>query len=99
MVTAPASGTISKLNVEKGERVVGTQQMAGTEMMRLADLNQMQVEVDVNENDIIRVSVGDTSIIDVDSYSQMDKKFKGIVTQIANTANPKASADAVTEFK
>ncbi|WP_286755630.1 efflux RND transporter periplasmic adaptor subunit [Roseivirga sp. UBA838] len=99
VVTAPASGTISKLNVEKGERVVGTQQMAGTEMMRLADLNQMQVEVDVNENDIIRVSVGDTSIIDVDSYSQMDKKFKGIVTQIANTANPKASADAVTEFK
>lgn len=98
-VRAPATGTISKLNVEKGERVVGTQQMAGTEMMRLADLNQMQVEVDVNENDIIRVSLGDTAIIDVDSYTAMDKKFRGIVTQIANTANPKTSADAVTEFK
>ncbi len=99
IIRAPASGTISLLNVEKGERVVGTAQMAGTEMMRIADLNQMQVEVDVNENDIIRVNVGDTTIIDVDSYSQMEKKFRGIVTQIANTANPKASADAVTEFK
>lgn len=99
IIRAPADGTISLLNVEKGERVVGTQQMAGTEMMRIADLNQMQVEVDVNENDIIRVNQGDTAIIDVDSYSQQEKKFKGIVTQIANTANPKASADAVTEFK
>ena len=87
------------LNVEKGERVVGTQQMAGTEMMRLADLNQMEVQVDVNENDIIRVSLGDTAIIDVDSYTSMDKKFRGVVTQIANTANPKNSPDAVTEFK
>lgn len=98
-VRAPSTGTISKLDVEQGERVVGTQQMAGTEMMRLADLNQMEVQVDVNENDIIRVNEGDTAIIDVDSYSSMDKKFKGIVTAIANTANPKASADAVTEFK
>ncbi|NVJ45774.1 MAG: efflux RND transporter periplasmic adaptor subunit [Cytophagia bacterium] len=99
IIRAPASGTISLLNVEKGERVVGTQQMAGTEMMRIADLNQMQVEVDVNENDIIRVNQGDTAIIDVDSYSQMETKFKGVVTQIANTANSKSSADAVTEFK
>lgn len=99
VVRAPESGTISKLDVEKGERVVGTQQMAGTEMMRLADLNQMEVQVDVNENDIIRVSEGDTAIIDVDSYTSMDKKFKGVVTAIANTANPKTSADAVTEFK
>ena len=99
VVQAPSSGTISLLNVEQGERVVGTQQMAGTEMMRLADLNQMEVQVDVNENDIIRVSLGDTAIIDVDSYTSMDKKFSGIVTQIANTANPKASPDAVTEFK
>lgn len=98
-VRAPSTGTISKLNVEQGERVVGTQQMAGTEMMRLADLNQMEVQVDVNENDIIRVNEGDTAIIDVDSYSSMDKKFKGVVTSIANTANPKTSADAVTEFK
>jgi HlyD family secretion protein len=99
VVRAPSTGTISKLDVEKGERVVGTQQMAGTEMMRLADLNLMEVQVDVNENDIIRVSEGDTAIIDVDSYSAMEKKFKGVVTAIANTANPKASADAVTEFK
>lgn len=99
VVRAPASGTISKLDVEKGERVVGTQQMAGTEMMRIADLTQMQVNVDVNENDIIRVSEGDTTIIDVDSYTYMDKKFRGVVTQIANTANPQASADAVVEFK
>lgn len=99
VVRAPASGTISKLDVEKGERVVGTQQMAGTEMMRIADLTQMQVQVDVNENDIIRVAEGDTTEIDVDSYTYMDKKFRGVVTQIANTANPQASADAVVEFK
>ena len=98
-VRAPSSGTISKLDVEQGERVVGTSQMAGTEMMRLADLNKMQVEVDVNENDIIRVGLGDTAIIDVDSYTSMEKTFKGIVTSIANTANTKSSADAVTEFK
>lgn len=99
VLRAPSSGTISKLDVEKGERVVGTQQMAGTEMMRIADLTQMQVQVDVNENDIIRVSEGDTTEIDVDSYTYMDKKFRGVVTQIANTANPQASADAVVEFK
>ncbi len=99
VLRAPASGTISKLVVEKGERVVGTQQMQGTEMMRIADLTQMQVEVDVNENDIIRVAEGDTTEIDVDSYTYMDKKFRGVVTQIANTANPQASPDAVVEFK
>ncbi|MCE7993221.1 MAG: HlyD family efflux transporter periplasmic adaptor subunit [Roseivirga sp.] len=99
VLRAPSSGTISKLDVEKGERVVGTQQMAGTEMMRIADLTQMQVEVDVNENDIIRVAEGDTTEIDVDSYTYMDKKFRGVVTQIANTANPQASPDAVVEFK
>lgn len=99
VVRAPSSGTVSKLDVEKGERVVGTQQMAGTEMMRIADLTQMEVQVDVNENDIIRVKQGDQVEIDVDSYTAMDKKFKGIVTSIANTANTKASADAVTEFQ
>jgi HlyD family secretion protein len=99
VMEAPASGTISKLNVLKGERVVGTQQMAGTEMMRIADLTKMEVRVDVNENDIIRVSEGDTTIIDVDSYTYMDRSFQGVVTAIANTANPKASADAVTEFE
>jgi HlyD family secretion protein len=99
VVRAPSTGTVSKLDVEKGERVVGTQQMAGTEMMRIADLTQMEVQVDVNENDIIRVKQGDQVEIDVDSYTSMDKKFKGIVTSIANTANAKASADAVTEFQ
>ncbi|MGW8121010.1 efflux RND transporter periplasmic adaptor subunit [Roseivirga echinicomitans] len=99
VVRAPSSGTVSKLDVEKGERVVGTQQMAGTEMLRIADLTMMEVRVDVNENDIIRVAQGDTAIIDVDSYSSMEKKFRGIVTSIANTANAKSSADAVTEFQ
>lgn len=98
-VFAPMGGIVSKLNVEKGERVVGTQQMAGTEMLRIADLNRMEVQVDVNENDIIRVSRGDTAIIDVDAYAAQNKKFKGVVTSIANTANTKATPDAVTEFQ
>jgi len=98
-VYAPVSGTVSKLLVEKGERVVGTQQMAGTEMLRIADLSRMEVRVNVNENDIVRISMGDTTIIDVDSYSQSGKKFRGIVTSIANSANEKASQDAVTEFE
>lgn len=98
-IKAPMSGIVSKLDVEKGERVVGTSQMAGTEMLRIADLNQMEVRVDVNENDIVRVSLGDTAVIDVDSYAYLDKKFKGVVTAIANTANAKASPDAVTEFE
>jgi HlyD family secretion protein len=98
-VNSPVSGIVSNLLIEKGERVVGTQQMAGTEMMTIADLSRMEVRVDVNENDIVRLSLGDTTIIDVDAYSSAGKKFKGIVTSIANTANTKASADAVTEFK
>lgn len=98
-VMAPISGVVSKLVVKQGERVVGTQQMTGTEMLRIADLNNMEVRVAVNENDIIRVSLGDTAIIDVDSYAHLEKKFKGVVTAIANTANDKASADAITEFE
>jgi len=98
-IRAPISGIVSKLDVELGERVVGTAQMTGTEMLRIADLTKMEARVDVNENDIIRVSVGDTANIDVDSYSHIGKKFKGVVTNIANTANDKVSADAVTEFE
>ena len=98
-IYAPASGTISKLNVDQGERVVGTSQMAGTEMLRIANLLAMEVRVNVNENDISRVSLGDTAIIDVDAYAPLEKQFKGIVTAIANTANDRASADAVTEFE
>lgn len=98
-VYSPVNGVVSKLLVEKGERVVGTQQMAGTEMLRLADLTKMEVRVNVNENDIIRINLGDETLIDVDSYSSSGKKFKGVVTSIANSANTKASPDAVTEFE
>jgi HlyD family secretion protein len=98
-IRAPISGIVSKLDVELGERVVGTAQMTGTEMLRIADLTKMEARVDVNENDIIRVAVGDTAEIDVDSYSHTGKVFKGIVTNIANTANDKTSPDAVTEFE
>jgi HlyD family secretion protein len=106
-IYAPMNGIVSKLDVELGERVVGTSQMAGTEMLRIANLNNMEVRVNVNENDIVRVSKGDTAIIDVDAYSSRDKKFKGIITQIANTANgmggalgaSSASVEAVTEFE
>lgn len=98
-VVAPMEGTVSKLSVKKGERVVGTQTMTGTEMMRIADLNIMEVRVDVNENDIVRVHQGDTAVIDVDAYSNLNKKFKGTVTLIANTAKDKLSADAITEFE
>jgi HlyD family secretion protein len=98
-IYAPVSGTISKLSVEKGERVVGTSQMAGTELLRIANLNTMEVRVNVNENDIIRVNVGDSAIVEVDSYSGKDEKFRGIVTQIANTAKDAVTLEAVTEFE
>lgn len=96
-IFSPVNGTISKLNKEKGERVVGTAQMEGTEIMRLANLNEMEVSVDVNENDIVRVHSGDTALIEVDAY--MDRKFKGIVTEIANSANTTGvTAEQVTNF-
>ena len=96
-IYAPMSGTISLLNVELGERVVGTQQMAGTEILRVANLNNMEVEVDVNENDIVKVNIGDTTIVEVDAY--LKKQFKGIVTEIANSAAGTLAADQVTNFK
>lgn len=98
-VVAPMDGIVSKLSVKKGERVVGTAQMQGTEMLRIADLSKMEVRVNVNENDIVRVHIGDSAIIDVDAYANTGKKFKGIVTHIANTAKDKVSADAITEFE
>jgi len=98
-VVAPMDGVVSKLIVKNGERVVGTATMAGTEMLRIADLNKMEVRVDVNENDIVRVHVGDTAVIDVDAYSSQSKEFKGLVTLIANTAKDKTSTDAITEFE
>ena len=96
-IYAPMSGTISKLDVELGERVVGTQQMAGTEILRVANLNNMEVEIDVNENDIVKVQIGDSTIVEVDAY--LKKEFKGIVTAIANSAAGELTADQVTNFK
>lgn len=96
-IYAPMSGTISKLSVELGERVVGTQQMAGTEILRVANLNNMEVEVDVNENDIVKVSINDSAIVEVDAY--LKKEFKGIVTEIANSADGVLTSDQVTNFK
>lgn len=97
-IFSPVNGVVSKLSVEKGERVVGTSQMAGTEMMRIANLNDMEVSVDVNENDIVKVSLGDTSVIEVDAYGT--RKFKGLVTEIANSATTTAqtTSDQVTNF-
>jgi HlyD family secretion protein len=96
-IYAPMSGTISKLSVELGERVVGTAQMAGTEIVRVANLNNMEVEVDVNENDIVKLAVGDSTIVEVDAY--LKREFKGMVTEIANSAETTLSADQVTNFK
>lgn len=96
-IYAPMDGTISLLNVELGERVVGTQQMAGTELLRVANLNDMEVEVDVNENEIVKVNVGDSAIVEVDAY--LKKSFKGIVTAISNASATNLSADQVTNFE
>ena len=97
VIYAPTNGTISKLSVELGERVVGTMQMTGTEIMRVANLGSMEVEVDVNENDIVKVNVGDSVNVEVDAY--LKRIFKGTVTNIANTANSTSSVDQVTNFK
>lgn len=96
-IYSPADGTISVLNVELGERVLGTQQMAGTEILRVANLNNMEVEVDVNENDIVKIKVGDEAKVEVDAY--LKKQFKGIVTSISNSASTALTADQVTNFK
>jgi len=97
-IYSPINGIVTKLNVEKGERVVGTAQMTGTEIMRIANLNNMEVIIDVNENDIVRVSKKDTALVEVDAY--LGKKFKGIVTEIANSANTEGTAtDQVTNFE
>ena len=96
-IYSPSNGTISMLNVELGERVLGTQQMTGTEILRVANLNNMEVEVDVNENDIVKISIGDSTNIQVDAY--LKKVFKGIVTSISNSASTTTTADQVTNFK
>lgn len=96
-IYSPMSGTISKLSVELGERVVGTAQMAGTEIVRVANLQNMEVVVDVNENDIVKVAVGDSTKVEVDAY--LKREFRGVVTEIANSAESSLSADQVTNFK
>ena len=102
-IKAPANGIVSSMSVEQGERVVGTIQMAGTEMMRIANLNAMEVQVDVSENDILKVSLGDNVEIEVDAY--LGTTFKGSVTEIANSASNISSlagaalnTDQVTNF-
>ncbi|HBZ19835.1 MAG TPA: efflux RND transporter periplasmic adaptor subunit [Bacteroidales bacterium] len=96
-IYAPMTGTVSMLLVELGERVAGTGMMAGTEMLRVADLSRMEAQVEVNENDIPRVKLGDTATIAVDAY--VDYKFRGIVTEMANSAKTTGvSADQVTNF-
>ncbi|MFT5348915.1 MAG: HlyD family secretion protein [Bacteroidia bacterium] len=99
-IYAPSNGVVSALNNEKGERVVGTAQMAGTEIMVISNFNNMEVIVDVNENDILQVKKGDTALVEVDAYS--DRKFKGIVTEISKSANSSGvqmSTDQVTNFE
>ena len=103
-IYAPADGVVSKLNIEKGERVVGTAQMSGTEIMRIANLTAMEVQCDVSENDILRVAVGNEVDIEVDAFQ--GRKFKGRVSEIANTASNATTAsgqanlttDQVTNF-
>lgn len=96
-IYSPISGTVSKLNVEKGEKVVGTNQFAGTELMTIADLSKMEVKVEVNENDIVNVEKSDTANIEIDAY--LKRKFKGLVTEIASSANVSGtSTDQVTNF-
>ena len=94
-IFAPTAGVVSLLNVEQGERVVGTSMMNGTEMMRIANLSSMEVQVDVSENDVLRVSVGDPVDIEVDAY--IDRTFKGEVTQVANSASNTATASLTTD--
>lgn len=104
-IYANMSGILSKLNVEKGERVVGTSMMAGTEIMRIADLKAMEVQVEVTENDLPRLALGQNTKIEIDAY--LDRKFTGKVVEIAHTANNLVSSvtgsvnlttDQVTNF-
>lgn len=98
-IIAPINGTVTQLDVELGERVVGTATMTGTEMLRIADLNTMEVLVEVNENDIVKITKGDTAIIEVDAF--LGNSFRGVVSEIANSAKLAlgASPDQVTNFE
>lgn len=97
-IYAPMEGIVTKLNIEKGERVVGTAQFEGTAIMTVSNLKQMEVVVDVNENDIIKVETGDSCLIEVDAY--LKTRFKGVVAQVANSAKSTGvSADQITNFE
>jgi HlyD family secretion protein len=96
-IFSPMSGIVSRLNVEEGETVVGTKQMAGTELLRIADLEKMEVKVEVSENDIVQVNLGDTALVEIDAY--LGREFEGVVTEIAHSANVEgAASDQVTNF-
>lgn len=97
IITSPMSGVVSLMNVKKGERVVGNSMMAGTEMMRIADISIMEVQVDVSENDIPKVKMGDTAIVEVDAYT--NRKFKGIVTKIASSNTTATTTTDVINYK
>lgn len=100
IVVAPTDGIITGLTSKKGERVVGTAQMAGTQMMSISDLERMEVRVDVNENDIVRIKEGDSASIEIDAYQ--GKKFMGVVTQVANSSKSSGtsiSTDQVTKYE
>ena len=89
-IVAPMDGVVSLLNVKKGEKVAGNSFNVGTEMLRIADMDKIEIRVDVGENDVPKVKLGDSAVVNVDAYSE--RKFKGIVTQIASSNNGAASS-------
>lgn len=99
VITSPINGIVTSLSVQKGEKVVGTAQMAGTEMMRISDLGVMNAMVEVDENDVVLVKVGDTSKIEIDAFS--DKSYKGVVVEVGHSAviAQQGTQDQVTNFK
>ena len=102
-IVAPMDGVVSLLNVKKGEKVAGNSFNVGTEMLRIADMDKIEIRVDVGENDVPKVKLGDSALVNVDAYSE--RKFKGIVTQIASSNNGaansglSAAATDVTQYK
>lgn len=97
LIYSPMTGTVSKLNMKVGEQVLGTMQMQGSEIMRIADMSVMEVQLDVNENDIVRLHKGDTANVEIDAYR--NDKFKGIVTEVASSASSdNLSLDKATNF-
>lgn len=100
-LVAPMNGVVSALNVKKGERVAGNSFNIGTEMMRVADMNVLEVRVDVGENDVVKINLGDSADVEVDAYN--NRKFKGVVTQIASSTKGSATqalaSNDVTQYE